>query len=256
MAKKEEGNIRILEKGDIYFFYTPKVEQEHPESESDVQRFHMVLSSADREHYRLATIGRKRMPGPEKSGKARNWGFIEKVSGSPGPIREQLKGETYETKTRGERRQPAARPAGEGVYRILKHDDHTHLIYSLELPGRPGEVQDEFNIEDEASYIITVKNPETPSPPQAGLGKKQEAGYPKRLMNKFRGRKFAEAEPDFLDHEGAEFILVSASDDISEDLGLKLKTDKETPETADMIRDLGIDKSKRPTRPLFEGEWQ
>jgi hypothetical protein len=63
---------------------------------------------------------------------------------------------TYSTATRGERHLAPARPAGEGVYTIARHDDHTHLAFALELPERPGEVQEELNIPREGSYIITV----------------------------------------------------------------------------------------------------
>ena len=51
-------------------------------------------------------------------------------------------------------------PAGEGKYSIVKHDGHTELAYLLELPEIPGPTQREFEIKKEASYIISVKNPD------------------------------------------------------------------------------------------------
>src|SRR5437773_3560380 len=66
--------------------------------------------------------------------------------------------------TRGKRRIAAAAPAGEGKYSIVKHDGHTELAYLLELPEIPGPTQREFEIKKEASYIISVKNPDIQVP--------------------------------------------------------------------------------------------
>jgi len=52
--------------------------------------------------------------------------------------------------------------AGEGLYSILKHKDHTHLVYVLEVPDKLGDVQHSFKIEHEGSFILAVKNPFAP----------------------------------------------------------------------------------------------
>jgi len=70
----------------------------------------------------------------------------------------------YDTETRGKRRIKFATPAGEGKYSIVKHDNHTELAYILELPEVPGPTQREFEIKNEASYIISVKNPDIQVP--------------------------------------------------------------------------------------------
>jgi hypothetical protein len=100
----------------------------------------------------------------------------------------------YDTATRGERVRPEARPAGEGVYRIVEHGNHNHLTYALELPEEPFAVQKELNIELEASYIFSVKNPEVSSPPGVRLASKQKVDYPERLRVMFHGRRFVPAE--------------------------------------------------------------
>ncbi|MFP4348723.1 MAG: hypothetical protein ACOC0H_00255 [Thermodesulfobacteriota bacterium] len=258
MAENENGNeLETLEKGNIYFFYRPRVEEEDPEGKSDVQRFYMVLNPEDpKERFRLAIIGRKKLPKPERAGKARDWGFVDMVRKDPKSIREALSEENYRTKTRGERHNPAARPCGEGVYRILRHEDHTHLVYLLELPKSEDAVQDELGIEEEASYIISVKNPERGGPRAAGLKEERQAEYPKTLQEIFRDRKFADADPpDFLNHEGTEFLLIGASGDPKEELGITLNAEKESKHSADVFKQMGIDKSERPVKPLFEGEW-
>jgi hypothetical protein len=252
----QQDDVTVLEKGNIYFFYKPRVEEHEPSKQSDLQQFYMVLSPQGKRLYRMGVIGREQLPDPAKKGKARYWGFIDAVEKSGRKLAEGLTEDTYETKTRGTRDQPAARPAGEGVYQILRHGNHTHLIYALELPRKTGEVQDALNIEDEASYIISIRNPDKAAPPRAGLPQRDRAEYPKKLKQVFRDRKFADADPpDFLDHEGAEFLMIAASENPEEELGIHLDTDKETRDSADIFRDLRLHTSEHPIEPLFKGEW-
>jgi hypothetical protein len=216
----------------------------------------MILSPEHQKLYPLLTIGQKELPDPQESGHNKYWGYVTKTGITPEEITTELAPLTYQTKTRGERHIGAARPAGEGVYQILFHNNHTHLIYLLELPEKPGGVQNEFNIENQASYIITVKNPEAGSPPYAGLPENRNAQYPTYLQNKFGDRKYSDLDPtDFLNYEGSEFILVAASEKIRSNLDISLNTEKEDISSADIFNDLKIDR-ERPKKPLFEGEWE
>ncbi len=61
--------------------------------------------------------------------------------------------------------------------------------------------------------------------------------------------------PDFLDREGAEFLLIVAAADIRRELGIELPTEDETVSSADIFRDLRLDRKKRPTASFFTGEW-
>jgi hypothetical protein len=256
VPEKEKG-IETLEKGNLYFFYRPRVEEEDPDAKADLQRLYLVLNpQTPKERYRLMIVGRKKMPEPEKSGGERLWGFVDMVRKDADSVREALGARDYRTKTRGERHDPAARPCGEGVYRILRHGDHTHLVYVLELPERRDEVQEALDIEAEASYIISVKNPEKSAPRAAGLDEEQKADYPKRLREVFRGRRFADADPvDFLNKEGTEFVLISATADIREELGIEVDGESESKGSADLFKEMGIETSRRPVEPLFKGEW-
>lgn len=260
MAKRKEGRphgdgVLTLEEGDIYFVYRPKVEHGSAQGLEDVQRMNVVLHPRGEKRYRLLVIGEKKMPGVEKKGR-KSWGFVERVSGDSGKLEEELSGKTYRTRTRGERDEPAVRPAGEGVYAIVRHGDHTHLAYALELPRKPGEVQEELNIEKEASYILSIKNPDKPSPSSTGLHEEQKAQFPKKLQERFRGRRFIAADPpDFLNYEGAELLLIGSTDDISEELDITLDTEKETEDTAEVFSDLHLRRSEHPVEPLFKGEW-
>ncbi|NLE87934.1 MAG: hypothetical protein GX607_16230 [Myxococcales bacterium] len=254
MARSEQ--LDVLERGNIYFLVRPRVEEHDPEGPDDVQNLYVVLSPEGRKIYRSLIIGRAQLPDPDASGRQKHWGFVDAVYRDPKELSRALREETYSTKTRGERHRPAARPVGEGVYEIASHKGHTHLSYALELPEQPGEVQGDLGIEAEASYVVSVKNPDQPSPPRMGL--KREVHLPQHLKEAFGGRKFADADPpELLDHEGVEVLLVAATSDLRRELGSDLpgRTQEENRSSADIFRDLRLRASKHPVEPLFEGRW-
>lgn len=244
----------IVERGDIYFLYRPRVEQEQVREAEDVQRLFLVLQPVGGGPTRRIVIGRKRLPAPEEH--ERFWGFVEEVSHQPRDISEDFAPETYGTRTRGERELPAARPAGEGRYAFVAHDDHTHLAYQLELPERPRDVQDELEIEPEASYIVAVKNPDVPSPPGAGLASDRRAELPDQLQERFEGRRFIGVAPDLLDHESVEIVLIGAADDAERELGIHLDTSAESLSSAEVFKRLQLPREEHPTEPLSRGEWR
>jgi hypothetical protein len=244
----------LLEDGDIYFLYRPRVEEEHVDSLEEVQRLLVVMHPWHGRHLRLLVVGRKRLPEIEEH--ERLWAFVDAVVDRPEQLHEALQARTYGTRTRGRREQPPARPAAEGAYVIARHDDHTHLAYELELPSRPGEAQHDLGIEPEASYIVTVKNPQAPSPPGVGLRGSQKVKLPAALQGKFHGRRFAPLDPpDFLDHPGTEIVLIGAAHDASEELRIDLDAEVERAERSTIFGDLRIGRRERPVAPLFTGEW-
>jgi hypothetical protein len=245
---------QVLEDGDIYFLYRPRVEEEHVDSLAEVQRLLVVLHPWHGRHLRLLVVGRKRLPGIEEHD--RFWGFVDTVVDRPEQLHEALQRRAYRTRTRGERVQPAARPAAEGAYVIARHDDHTHLAYQVELPHRAGPAQHDLGIEPEASYIVTVKNPQAPSPPGTGLPSAGKARLPGRLQAMFHGRRFAPLDPPgFLDHPGTEIVLIGAAHDASAELDLDLDAEVEHAERNTIFDDLRIGQRERPVSPLFVGEW-
>jgi hypothetical protein len=256
MTVAEQEKVTTLEQGNIYFFYRPRVQEEEPESLEDIQRLYMILSPENQERFRLAVIGRKKLPAAGATGE-RYWGFIDLVRKSPDSIRDRLSSDKYTARTRGERHVPAARPVGEGVYQLLSHEDHTHLVYILELPREPGEAQEDLQIQPEGSYIISIKNPEAPSPGGVGLQPSQKADFPKYLQDRFKGRRFSEVNPpELLDREGAEFVMIAAAADFRDELGIALHGEDESASSADLFRELKLDRKKHPTGPLFQGKWE
>nr|CAB3495717.1 unnamed protein product [Digitaria exilis] len=321
---RADPKVEIQEKGDIFFFYRPKVDKDEAHRPDDVQRMYIVLrpeSAASRaveekqapdsgkegskrrrrdgdeqSHHqgghgkeevnveeqpllRLVVMGKKSLPDPAKHSRP-YWGYVELVTTNVDDIKDALKEEEYSTVTRGKRRRPAARALGEGVYRILKHEPggrrapHTHLVYKLELPTRgDGEPQEAMNVEPEASFLVQVKNP---NPPPTGgrrggdggggfrgLQSKRRAVFPEHLQGVFGGRRYAAADPpDMLNYEGCELLLIAASDDVEEELGLELEGEVGEEEEgeqqqrvagcSDLVKMFG---EVADVKPLLSGSW-
>ena len=171
----DEGDV--LEQGDIFFFYRPRIGVEIPDDEEDLERLFIILHPAGESLYREILLGQHPLNGPKESG--RFWGLVYRVLRSQAEVGKALEEQRYATRNRGERVRPSARPAGEGVYSLVRHGDHTHLAYALELPNREGVVQRELGIEDEADFIVAIRNP---------IGAAGPPAYPKRLAQRFRER--------------------------------------------------------------------
>ncbi|XP_030553350.2 uncharacterized protein LOC115757310 [Rhodamnia argentea] len=301
---RNDPQVEIQERGEIFFFYRPKVEREAAHGTDDVQRLYIVLRPESGERpveekqdphsgkegsnpgscgkargegghgsqevniekqalLRLIVLGKKSLPDPSQRGRP-YWGFVEMVTTKIDDVKLALQAEEYDTSTRGHRHKPAARPLGEGVYRILRHKSsgkkaHTHLIYKLEFPpeGEKQEPQESLNVEREGSFLIQIKNPDQhgAGPSQfGGLQSKRKAVLPASLRGQFGQRRFIPADPpNFLNYEGCELLLISASDDIEEELGLELKGECEgDPSCSDLLKTFG---ETAPMDPLFRGTW-
>jgi hypothetical protein len=185
--REESVPSNILEKGIIYFFFRPRVNVEDPESMGDVSRSFFILRPipkgaelgegpiGDDNNSRLLMLPKKKFP---TSGKERDMGFVEKAKMSLTTIKDSfIAGETYETKTRGERHVPEAKPYAEGVYAITKTGRSSHLAYILTIPTEIGEVQKDFGLRNRGSFVLQSKNPKYPGPSNAQLPKGPE--YPK-----------------------------------------------------------------------------
>jgi hypothetical protein len=210
----------ILEQGELQFFYRPRVGVEQVRGLGDVQRFFLALAPEGKRGFRRLIVGRKRLPDP--SAHEREWAFVAEVTDNPEEVRDDLERFEYRTRTRGVRVQPEARPVGAGVYAVIEHDGHTHLVYALDQQGEPDPIQRELGIRHEASYIVTVRNPDAPAPP--GMGRQPGPDLPPELRERFQGRRFVPLKPpDFLDHAGVELVLAGAAEQPSRELGIDLR---------------------------------
>ena len=107
-------------------------------------------------------------------------------------------------------------------------------MYKLELPTRGArEPQEAMNVEPEASFLVQVKNPDPPSGGRdgggfRGLQSKRRAAFPAHLQGAFGSRRYAPLDPpDLLNYEGCELLLIAASDDAEDELGLQLEGEAE-----------------------------
>lgn len=138
---------------------------------------------------------------------------------------------------------------------------HTHLIYKLELPpeNEKNGPQESLNIEREGSFILQIKNPDQHgnSSRFRGLQNKRKTVFPAHLQGRFGQLNYGPADPpDFLNYEGCEFLLIAASDDIEDELGIELKLEVEEESSnescSDLVKTFGDTGS---TKPLLEGTW-
>ncbi|XP_039170735.1 uncharacterized protein LOC104446674 [Eucalyptus grandis] len=300
---RTDPQVEIQERGEIFFFYRPKVERDAAHGADDVQRLYIVLrpesgerpveekqdprsgeegsdpNSSDKATVegghgsqevniekqallRLIVMGKKSLPDPSKRSRPR--GFVEMVTTKIDDVKSALKAEEYDTSTRGHPHTAAARALGEGVYRILRHKSkgkkaHAHLLYKLEFPpeDEKQEPQESLNVEREGSFLIQIKNPDQhgAGPSQfRGLQSKRKAVFPAHLQGQFGQLRYSPADPpDFLNYEGCEFLLISASDDIEEELGLELKAEGEAdPSCSDLLETFG---ETAPVDALLRGTW-
>ncbi len=272
MVKEDNSDkeSQIIEHGDIFFFYRPKVGTEEVEDIGDVQRFYMITSSDDgysgragkrkETIYRLFLIGQKQLPEiieGKSTSKERNWALNTLTTSNPDDIHGELAAAEYTTETRGKRRIAAAIPAGEGKYSIVKHAGHTELAYLLELPEEPGPTQKEFEIRKEASYIVSVKNPNISVPGFAAFSSRKKPEYPGHLIKKFGDRRWISIDdPELLNYENIQLLLIGArKKDVEEELGIDIDEQNETENSADIFKDLKIKKEQIPLKPLLKGRF-
>ena len=277
MVKKDNKESQIIEHGDIFFFYRPKVDTEEVEDIEDVQRFYMITSPENgdgrsseggktknkknrQDIYRLFLVGQKQLPEiveGKSTSKERNWALNTLTTSNAEDIHKELLAAEYTTETRGKRRIAAAAPAGEGKYSIVKHNGHTELAYLLELPEIPGPTQREFEIKKEASYIISVKNPNISVPGFAAFSSGKKPEYPRHLMEKFGDRRWINVEdPELLNYENTQLLLIGArKKDVEEELGIDIDEQKETETSADIFKELKIKREQVPLKPLLKGKF-
>jgi hypothetical protein len=222
-----EKLVRLLERGSIAFVVRPRVE-----GAPGVQRFLFTLSPERGALHRRVHVGRKRMPAPGKS--EREWAYVDKLARAQSGLIDDLGPSTYLTKTRGERHQPGAHVIARGRYAILEHGEHTHLTYTLDPDVEREPLHDALNVAPAASLITAVFNPLASwrrrgargSPPLPGLPEEEASPfrepslYPDELQARFGRRRFAPLDPTFLDHEGAEIVLIGAEDEVRPELAV------------------------------------
>lgn len=201
MNRKQNQENKIIQKGNVYFFYRPKIG-----NEEEVQRFFFILKPENQKKYHLLIVGKKHLP--ESKQHESYFLFVDKVSEDKKSLLESLEKKHYQTKTRGEQTQPTSHCLAEGKYLIIEHHGHTHFCYQIINPSELKKEQIEFNLQKKDDYLISVKNPQQSSPPKTGSGEQKKVNYPSEIQEKFANHRFISLnEPIFLDYSGAEILL-------------------------------------------------
>lgn len=217
-TEDEPDNLpdNTLEQGRVFFMYKPKVVSAGDEpflsDLNDIQRTYLLLQPQQPSGHksRLLVLPKKKLPDPARH--ERFFAFVEAVADSPSALTSGLTEAHYQTKTKGERVQPAARAVAEGPYVIAKggHRGGVHWGYKLEVPQEPGEAQRLLGIREEGSFVLSAKNPDKqgqPGAPSAG----PPPEYSPEQREQFQGRSWIGVEDtSLLDVAGTELLLVGA----------------------------------------------
>ncbi|KAN0062279.1 hypothetical protein ACQY0O_005460 [Thecaphora frezii] len=248
--------------------------------------------------YRLIALGRKRLPdvelalshGQEPRGiggrdSEATWATISNVGTNIQELMDGMKENCYSTKTRGERVQPSARPAGRGHYVLsVKQSDpptnrEVRLTYHVSHPSADefGDVQKEIGIHPSSSLLLQMRNPTMPptgpDAPMAGLPAEQRAKLTKEELERnfggdldSGGNRYARPEdPKLLDREGVELLVIKRRN--QEEEGLKgvgdgqagalediAKRDAERIEDDEMLNELRLSTEDTEVEAL-SGDW-
>ncbi len=261
-----QPNVQILETGNIAFFYRPKMDVLHPKSPDDLERAFFMLFPDDQTHHknRLFILAHGVFPKivpevllPEE----RDWAFVTDASQDPRALVDALeKNIPGPPEPSGQRARPWARIAGDGRYAIVRHEDHTHLVYALREPKQPGVVQQQLEIKPQASYVISVKEPYAPSE----IVLENKPSYPESLRKKFDGHGWISVEPtDYLDYQWTQVLLAGAETDIQRELGIKLDARKENQAERAALQLLSQEAKEARDRwhvdlfaPMRQGVWE
>jgi hypothetical protein len=206
--RREEKQARLLEHGEIGFYYRPRLDTREIQSADGVQRMLIVLCPENRRRYRVIAVGRKRMA-------TRFWGFVDLVLDAPQDLHAALGAQIYGTRTSGVRHVPAAVPAASGTYTLSWQNGHGHLewrfkrVYDIDLT--------------DGEAIVTVANPdpsawglEEPPSLQFELFDDVEvhvttpATFPPAMQSRFGDQRYLPLDSlDYIDHPGTELVFAT-----------------------------------------------
>lgn len=187
---EDHESFKVLEKGDIFFFYRHRVNDARAHGIHDVARSFIVLRPASSQTvsvaknsstgfgatFRLLVVPKKVLP---TFGGMKEMGFVEKAQITLKELQDTfIAGFDYETQSYGTRTMPEAKLYAKGVYTITLAHRGSYLDYILTEPKKPGPVQDDFGLHERGSWLVQSKNPKVLSPPSVSLSDSPD--YPER----------------------------------------------------------------------------
>lgn len=251
--KTQSSDVSMLESGNIHFIYHPRILHATVTGLDDVHRFYIVLKPNNKRIFRRLEVVEKQLPNSDQQ----VWCVIDRVTNSCDQLEEPFNDKRYSSAAHRARGVSVARIAGVGLYALIRHMEHTHLVYELDQAAISSERQSTFKIEPAAGYILQIKNPRRNAPKGVDRPKTTKARFPQKLQERFAKQRFVGADPpDFLDFEGVELLLVAASAHIAKELEIATHQDIEFEANAKMMRELHARRyeqwSKQTSRSLWE----
>ncbi|GKB26056.1 hypothetical protein Tco_0865457 [Tanacetum coccineum] len=174
-----------------YEVNTPDVEIQASDYHSLLKHdlmYDMIHEKEKEQLMRFIVMGQKSLPDPTSKKKGRPyWGFVEMVTTNIQDIKDALKG-------------------GEAAEQ---------------------QPQEALKVAQEASFLLQIKNPTQKGRNEfRGLKRKRKPVFPKHLQERFGKLRYHAADPpDFLNNQGCKFLLISASDNMREELGVDVHED-------------------------------
>src|ERR687892_614404 len=207
----------ILEQGDIFFFYRPKIRSEKVESIKDVRRFFMVLapeSNDKKSFYRLLVIGKKSLSEIRKTearSSERYWARVGGIFDDPTQLTREL----------------LSKELG-----IEKEASYVITVINPKIPKRE-------------EYLPTTE--EDPKYPESIL---TDFNDNENFVPLSRNLKF-------IDYQNAQIILIGAREEkdiLRQELGITVENECENDHPADIFTRLKICKDQVPTKSLIQGK--
>ena len=225
-------------------------------------------NTKEKKLYRLFIIGKKSLPEIRKTearSSERFWAQVGGIFYDSKKLGEDLTTEEF-------RKGDEARPVGEGKYAIIEHKNHTELAFILEIPQEIGDSQKELGIQKEATYIITVINPNKPVPEGYPTAEAERPRYPEdieKYLNNSQERFISLSQNlNLINYQNAQVVLIGAregKDIIKQEIGLEIETaaedeggDKENLllSSSDIFTKLKLRKEQVPIKPIIEGKFE
>jgi hypothetical protein len=213
----------IIERGLIRFYYRPHMQGEET-GNLDLQRLFVLLAPAAHraddiprsfQKKRLLVIGRRTLQVSSEPGKASTphtsvWCLVDVVSTDQDEIARVIGDQDDLHQNPGSRPHASAIQCGDGIYAIVRFQDHSHLVYRVSWPGNVSDVQRDFHIEPEGSYVLAVKNPQYPT--ASSNVKLPRSRFPPELQSLLGERRHSPVlDSAFLDYVGAELLMVGVT---------------------------------------------
>lgn len=238
--------MKVLEEGSLAFVYRPRVDTPLVHGLTDVQSLYLLLRPEGALWTRRIRIGRKRMPPPTPS-HPKHWGVVDRVDALDA-LTDEFAESVYDTRTQGERYQPAARAAASGTYALVTHEGHTHLSYTLTLPQKLGPVQFALGLRMRGSCIIAALNPLAPR--RGARSAVRPITLPRSLQARFGKRRSHPIDPaSFLDQVGLDLLFIGAH-------GAERSAAVDVlPTSHEVLASLHLPDSILMRRPLEKGLW-